>query len=139
MQCFRPKASTNSRRRRRLTEAWRSTAPQSAIRNPQSAISLVWSGKIQNVDQEVAQLAAVHDGVEHAVVEQEFRALESLGQFLADRLLDYARAGEADQRAGLGDVEIAEHRVAGGHAAGRRIGQQRDIWKPGVIQPRKRR
>src|SRR5262249_36396653 len=101
---------TSWRRRRRPIEARRSTVPQSAIRNQQSAISLVWSGESQNVDQEVAQFAAVHDSVEHAVIEQEFRALKPLGQLLADRLLDHARAGEADQRAGFGDVEIAEHR-----------------------------
>ena len=35
-----------------------------------------------------------------------------VGQLLADRLLDHARAGEPDQRLGLGDVEVAEHREA---------------------------
>src|SRR5215510_15079214 len=122
-----------------MQKARRSKTPQSAICNPQSAISLVWSGERQNVDQEVAQFAAVHYGVEHAMFEQEFRALKPLGQLLADRLLDHARAGEADQRAGFGDVEIAEHRVTGGHAAGRRVGQERDVWESGVVEPRQRR
>ena len=38
---------------------------------------------------------------------QELGALESLGELLADRLLDHARTGEADQRPRLGDVEVA--------------------------------
>ena len=37
-------------------------------------------------------LAAVDDEVEHAVLDQELAALESLGQLLPDRLLDDARA-----------------------------------------------
>jgi hypothetical protein len=85
---------------------------------------LVWSGESQNVYKEVAQLAAVHDGVEHAVFEQEFGALEPLGHLLADRLLDHTRTGESDQRAGFGDVEIAEHRETGGNAPGCRVGQE---------------
>ena len=48
------------------------------------------------------QLFARHDHVDHAVLQQIFRALEALGQLLADGLLDDARAGEADDRAGLG-------------------------------------
>src|SRR5262249_61971110 len=99
---------------------------ESAIRNPQSTISLIWSCESQNVGQEVAQFAAVHDGVEHSMFEQKFRTLKTLGKLLTDRLLDHARAGEADQCAGFGEVEIAEHRETGGHAAGRRIGQERD-------------
>ena len=54
---------------------------------------------------DVLQLAAIDDHVEHAVLEQELAALEALGQLLADRLLDDARAGEADQRLRLGDVQ----------------------------------
>ena len=49
------------------------------------------------------QILARHDQVDHAVLEQELRALEAGRQLLADRLLDHARAGEADQRIGLGD------------------------------------
>ena len=56
---------------------------------------------------------AVDDHVDHAVLEQVFGALEAFGQSLADGLLDHARAGEADERAGLGDLHVAEHRVGG--------------------------
>ena len=86
----------------------------------------------------VLQLAAIDDDVEHAVLEQELAALEPLGQRLADGLLDDARAGEADQRLRLGDVQVAEHREAGRHAAGRRVGQQRDVGQPRAVEPRER-
>ena len=79
---------------------------------------------------------ARHHHVEHAVLEQELGALEALRQRLADGLLDHPRSGEADQRAGLGDVDVAEHREAGGHAAGGRVGQHRDVGQPRVAHPR---
>ena len=67
------------------------------------------------------------DGVEKAVLEKELGALESFGEFLANGLLDAAGAGKADERAGLRDVEVAEHGEAGGDAAGRRIGKQGNV------------
>ena len=45
------------------------------------------------------------------------------GQLLADGALDDARAGEADERLGLGDVHVAEEREARRDAAGRRMEQ----------------
>src|SRR5688572_25818863 len=56
------------------------------------------------------QLAPIDDQIQHAVFEEELAALEALGQLLANGLLDDARTGKADQRLGLGDVEIAQHR-----------------------------
>ena len=47
--------------------------------------------------------------------------------------------GEADQRPGLRDVHVAEHREAGGDAAGRRIGQHRDVGQARAIEPGQRR
>jgi hypothetical protein len=38
--------------------------------------------------------------------------------------------GEADQRAGLGDLDVAQHGVGGGDAAGGRVGQHRDEGQP---------
>src|SRR5262245_25870890 len=55
------------------------------------------------------QLAAVHDEIEHAVLEQELRPLESFGQLLPERLLDDPRTGESDERARLGQDDVAEH------------------------------
>ena len=68
--------------------------------------------------------------IDHSMGAQVFGALEALRQALANCLLDHPGAGEADHRAGLGDVDVAEHRVGGGHAAGGRIGQDDDIGKP---------
>ena len=42
----------------------------------------------------------MHDGVDHAVLQQILGALEAGGQHLADRVLDHARAGEADEASG---------------------------------------
>ena len=74
------------------------------------------------------------------MLEQELAALEALGQRLAHRLLDHARTGEADQRARLGDVQIAEHRQARRHAARGRVGHHRDerqpLRAPGAPAPR---
>ena len=89
----------------------------------------------QDARDHVLHLAAIDDGVEHAVLEQELAALEPLGQRLPNRLLDDARAGEADERLRLGDVDVAEHREAGGDAAGRGIGQHRDVGQPRAIEP----
>src|SRR5436190_7551965 len=55
------------------------------------------------------ELGALHHQVEKALLQQELTGLKALRQALPDGLLDHPRTGEADQRAGLGDVEIAEH------------------------------
>src|SRR5207245_6430391 len=52
--------------------------------------------------------------VDEAVFKHKLRALKTVREFLADGLLDDARAGETNQRAGLRDVEVAEHGEAGG-------------------------
>ena len=74
------------------------------------------------------------DRVEKALFHQELTALETLRQFLADGLLDHARAGKANQRAGFGNVEVAQHGKAGGDAAGGGVGQHADVRHLGVIQ-----
>ena len=43
-------------------------------------------------------------------------------------------AGKADQRAGLGDVHVAQHGIGGGDAAGGRIGQHHDIGQACLAQ-----
>jgi len=40
------------------------------------------------------------------VLEEELRALEALGKFLADGLLDDPGPGEADQGPGLGEDDV---------------------------------
>src|SRR4029453_10190618 len=56
----------------------------------------------------VFELAAIDDHVDRPLVNQEFRALETLGELFADRLLDDARTREADQRSRLGDHEVGD-------------------------------
>ena len=66
------------------------------------------------------------------MLEKELGALKSLWEVFADRLLDYARPGKTDERAGLGDHDIALHRQTCGHAAHRGVGKNRNIWKAGL-------
>jgi len=72
------------------------------------------------------ELLALDDVVEEAVLHDELGGLEALGQVSADGLAHHARPGEADQRARLGDVQVAQHGVGGRDAARGRVGQQRD-------------
>ena len=68
-----------------------------------------------------AHLAALHDRIEHPMREEEFRALKIGRKILAGGLLGHPPAREADQRAGLGKVEVTQHRKRGRDAAGGRI------------------
>src|SRR5207247_763459 len=80
------------------------------------------------------ELAPVDDEVDLTVLKQELRALEPFGQGLADRLGDHARPREADQRARLGEDDVAEHREARRDATRRRIGQHRDVRQPALAE-----
>ena len=68
------------------------------------------------------------------MLEQEFGALEALGQLLTDRLLDHTRASKADQSAGFCKDHVAQHRVARRDAAGGRVGQNRNVGEPRLFQ-----
>ncbi|VVT33323.1 conserved hypothetical protein [Roseovarius sp. EC-SD190] len=85
-------------------------------------------------DQLVAQLGAGGHAVEHAVIQQVFGALKALGQFLADGLFDDARPGKADERARFGNLDIAQHRIGCGDAAGGGVGQHDDIGQVRLFQ-----
>ena len=67
------------------------------------------------------------DGVEHAVFEEEFAALEALREFLPDGLLDDAGSGETDEGSRLGDIQVAQHGERCGDAARRGIGEDRNV------------
>src|SRR5690606_33145029 len=96
-------------------------ARSGSVRGPRS---------VQEVTQEQRELrlelGARDDVVEHPVIEQELGALKPFGELLADGLLDDAWAGEADERARLGEVHVAEEREARRHAAGGGVPQHRD-------------
>src|SRR5258707_1217577 len=59
----------------------------------------------QHAANSVAHVAAVHDHVEHAVLEEKLASLEAFRKRLAYGLLNDARAGESDQGTRLGNVE----------------------------------
>src|SRR5438132_14284932 len=56
-------------------------------------------------------LGACRDDVDHAVFDEELRALESVRKCLTDGLLDHSRSGEPDERLRLRQIEIAKHGV----------------------------
>ena len=90
-------------------------------------------------DELVAQLGPADDPVDEAVLEQELGALEARRQLLGDRAGRDARAGEADERVRLGDVDVAEGRERGEDAAGRRVGQDRQERHAAALQALERR
>ena len=59
--------------------------------------------ELQRLRDECLQVFAMNDGVDHSVFQQKLAALKPFGKLLPDRLLDHARPGEADQRAGFRD------------------------------------
>src|SRR3970040_1515580 len=63
----------------------------------------------QQVRDAVAQLSAVADLVDRAVLDQEFAALEAFGQGLAHGLLDHPWPRETDQCLRLGGVDVRHH------------------------------
>src|SRR3989441_3772785 len=95
--------------------------------------------QVERVGDVGLQVFARDDGIEKAVLQQELGGLKTLGQLLANGLLDDARAGETDQRAGLGDVQITQHGVAGGHAAGGGVGEHGYVRHARLVQAGQRR
>lgn len=95
-----------------------------------------WSGGHpgEGLVEVAAEIFAGDDGVQEAVFEEELGALEAFGELLADGLLDDAGAGEADEGAGFGDVEVAEHGEAGGDASGGGVGHDGDVGDFGVVE-----
>src|SRR5229473_3509607 len=88
--------------------------------------------KIEGAGDKGFEVFAVDDGVEEAVFEQEFGALKAFGEFLANGLLD-------DARAGLANVEVAEHGEAGGNATSGGIGEHGNVGQFFVVEAREGR
>ena len=65
-------------------------------------------------------------------------ALEVVRQLLVDGVLDHPAPGEADERPGLGYVDVAEHRERGRDAAGGGVGEHRDVGEPRLLEFRDR-
>src|SRR5206468_5269952 len=88
-----------------LSSAAMSGATQQAPQAVQAATS---AQQAEQLSELLAQVLALDDAVDHALLDEELRALEALGELLADGLLDDPRPGEADQRVGLGEDHVAE-------------------------------
>src|SRR5277367_698505 len=95
--------------------------------------------KVEGLGDVRLQFLARDNGVEETVVEEEFGGLKTFGQLLADGLFDHARAGKTDERAGLRNIQIAEHRVTGGDAAGGGIGEDGNEGELGFVHAPERR
>ena len=76
----------------------------------------------------------MRDHVDHAMLQQIFCALKSFGQFLTDCLLNHPLSGKTDERAGFGNLDIAQHRVRRGNAAGGGVGKHNDVGQSGIMQ-----
>src|SRR6185503_2966678 len=73
------------------------------------------------------EIAARHNYVHNAVLEEKLGGLESFGQLLPDRLLDHARSGKPDHGPRLRQNCVAEHRETGAHSPGCRIREDRHV------------
>lgn len=50
----------------------------------------------EGIGQEGPQIFSMHDRIDHAVLQEKFRSLETVWKFLPDRLFNDTRASEAD-------------------------------------------
>src|SRR5699024_3508010 len=82
-----------------------------------------FSMQFEQADQGIAQPGPGDDGVHKAVLQQVLCRLEAFGQFFADGLLDDPGPRKADQRARLGQHDVAQAGKAGGDAAGGGVGE----------------
>ena len=89
--------------------------------------------------QEGAHAAARHHCVDEPVLKRELGRLEIIGQGLLDGVLDHAAPRKADERAGLGGDDIAQHRKASSNAAGGWIGDDADVGQLGLRMQTQRR
>lgn len=65
--------------------------------------------------------------VQHAVLEEVLRSLESLREFLSNGLLNNARTCKTDQCVRFGNLNVAEHRVRRRYASRGRVGEYRNV------------
>src|SRR4051812_42552497 len=82
-----------------------------------------------------AEVFAVDNEVEEAVLLEEFAALEAFGEFDLDGVPDRSRSREADEGLGFGDDEVAEHGEAGGDAARCRVGEEANEELLRLVEP----
>src|SRR5512146_1971101 len=93
-----------------------STAPRKISVRAISPIGL-FREEIEYPAEDRAHVLARNNHVDHAVIEQELRALEPGRELLLDRLFDHPGTGETDEALRLRDDDVAEHGKARGHPA----------------------
>src|SRR5262249_58313626 len=111
--------------------SWCSSCWRWGIRRAEPSVRDV----VEQLRDRAAQVAAVDDPVDEAVVEQELAALEPLGEADAHGLGDHLGAGEADQGLGLGQDDVPERREAGGDAPHRGVREDADEEPAGLAEP----
>src|SRR5256885_3875064 len=82
--------------------------------------------RVQEECDPLLELRARDDLIDEAVLEQEFGALKTFRQLLADGLAGHASARESDERARLGEDDVAERRERRQDSACRRICEHTD-------------
>ena len=75
------------------------------------------------------ELMTRHNHIDHTVLMQILGTLEAFGYLFADCVLNNPLASKADERAGLSNMDITEHGVTRGDAAGCRLGEDDDVGK----------
>ena len=122
-----------------LINNWTNQRGESTCSRPVdlSSLTSLRSHPSKRLNQVDLHVLTLNDRIQKTVLQQELRPLKTFRQLLPDCLLDHPRSGKSDQRPRFGDIQIAKHREARRHAAGRRIGHYRDIGNPRIIQPSK--
>src|SRR6267154_3126520 len=84
------------------------------------------------------QVLAMDNRVEETVLQKKFGPLETFGKLLPYGLFDTSRPGESNQRAGLGNIEVAQHGIACSDATSRGIGEDGNKRQAVLIEARER-
>src|SRR5882672_897015 len=82
------------------------------------------------------QVLAMDNRVEEPVLQKKFGPLKTFGKLLPHGLFDDTRPGKSNQRARLGNIEVAQHGIACSDAASRGVGEDRNKRQSVLIEAR---
>ena len=85
---------------------------------------------LQNLPKRLFQILTSYNIINKSVLYKKFCSLETLWQFLANRLLDHTRSRKTDQCPRFRKNNVSQHRKTCRHSTGRRLSQNTDIKKP---------
>src|SRR5690606_6912774 len=100
------------------------TAKGSVRKPKKNARNRTLSEQSQKGRKSAVEVSSVHYKIKESVSKHELSTLEPFRQIFSNGLTDHTRTGEADQSAGLSDVEITEHGVRSGNATRSWISKQ---------------